>query len=86
MIASDTLKEDGFKLGDELELSSTDEKLTIVGFTDSARFNAAPVLYGEVTTFQKVKFGEGAAENETQINGIVVRGDDFLPSLHLMKI
>lgn len=77
VIASDTLKEDGFKLGDELELSSTDEKLTIVGFTDSARFNAAPVLYGDVATFQKVKFGEGAAENETQINGIVVRGDDF---------
>ena len=77
VIASDTLKEDGFELGDEIELSSTDEKLTIVGFTDSARFNAAPVLYGEVATFQKVKFGEGAAENETQINGIVVRGDDF---------
>ena len=55
MIASDTLKEDGFKLGDELELSSTDEKLTIVGFTDSARFNAAPVLYGDVTTFQRLR-------------------------------
>jgi len=77
VIASDTLKDDGFKLGDELELSSTDEKLTIVGFTESARFNAAPVLYGELTTFQKVKFGDGAAENEAQINGIVVQGDDL---------
>ncbi|MFJ7827374.1 ABC transporter permease [Psychrobacillus sp. NPDC096623] len=77
VIASDTLKEDGFELGDELQLSSTDEKLTIVGFTDSARFNAAPVLYGEIDTFQKIKFGEAATENETPINGIVVRAGDL---------
>lgn len=77
VIASDTLKADGFKIGDELELSSTDEKLTIVGFTDSARFNAAPVLYGKLSTFQNVKYGEGAEENANQINGIVVRGDNL---------
>ncbi|MDN7243303.1 ABC transporter permease [Planococcus sp. N028] len=76
VIAADALKEDGFKLGDTLKLSSTDESLTIVGFTDEARFNAAPVLYGDLATFQRVKFGEGAAENEDQINGIVVRTDD----------
>ncbi len=76
VIASDTLQDDGFKIGDELALSSTEEKLTIVGFTDSARFNAAPVLYGELSTFQKVKFGEGSEENKDQINGIVIRGDD----------
>ncbi|MCJ1909493.1 ABC transporter permease [Planococcus ruber] len=77
VIASDTIKEDGFALGDELELSSTDEKLTIVGFTEDARFNAAPVLYGDLGTFQRVKFGEAAEANEDQINGVVVRTDDI---------
>ena len=76
VIAADALKEEGFKLGDTLKLSSTDESLTIVGFTDEARFNAAPVLYGDLATFQRVKFGEGAEANKDQINGIVVRTDD----------
>jgi len=75
VIASDALKEDGFKLGDELELSSTEEKLTIVGFTEDARFNAAPVLYGDPSTFQRVKFGEVAEGNDDLINGIVIRAD-----------
>ncbi|WKA51483.1 ABC transporter permease [Planococcus liqunii] len=76
VIASDTLKEDGFALGDVVELSSTEEKLKIVGFTEDARFNAAPVLYGDLATFQRVKFGEAAEVNEDQINGLVLRTDD----------
>lgn len=75
VIASDSLKEDGFKLGDNLQLSSTEERLTIVGFTDEARFNGAPVLYGDLSTFHRVKYGEAAERNKDQINGIVVRTD-----------
>ncbi|WP_019414682.1 ABC transporter permease [Paenisporosarcina sp. TG20] len=77
VIASDALKAEGFKLGDELKLSSTDETLKIVGFTENARFNAAPVLYGELATFQRVKFGEAAEVSDDQINGIVLRTDDL---------
>ncbi|HWK23969.1 MAG TPA: ABC transporter permease [Ureibacillus sp.] len=73
VIASDALKEDGFDIGDTLSLSSSDVELTIVGFTDDARFNAAPVLYADLPTFQEVKFGEAAEQNEDQINGIVVQ-------------
>lgn len=50
----------GFNLGDQLSLSSSDQLLTIVGFTDQARFNAAPVLYSDLETFHQIKFGEGA--------------------------
>ena len=52
------------------------EVLTIVGFTDKARFNAAPVLYGDLSTFHRVKFGEAAEANKESINGIVVRADE----------
>lgn len=76
VIANDSLKQEGFQLGDELQLSSSDEVLTIVGFTDEARFIAAPVLYGDLATFQRVKFGEAAEVNEAHINGIVVREGD----------
>ena len=77
VIASDALKEEGFQVGDELQLSSSTEVLTIVGFTDKARFNAAPVLYGDLSTFQRVKFGEAAEANKESINAIVIRDDNI---------
>lgn len=74
VIASDALKEDGFKIGDTLDLSASDEKLKIVGFTDKASFNAAPVLYGELETFQKVKYSSNPSEEtENKISGLVLR-------------
>lgn len=73
VIVSDALKEDGFKVGDKLSLSSSEEVLTIVGFTDKARFNAAPVLYGDLSTFRRVKYGEAAEVNKESISGIIVR-------------
>lgn len=75
VIAGDALKDEGFKLGDTLSLSSTEETLKIVGFTDQARFNAAPVLYTDLETLQRVKFGE-AVGSDSQISGIVVRTED----------
>lgn len=45
VVADETLKEKGFKLGDTLSLSQSDEKLKIVGFSESAKYNASPVLF-----------------------------------------
>jgi len=77
VIADDSLKDKGFNLGDTLTLSSSDQQLTIVGFTDDARFNAAPALYATLSTFHQVKFGEAAEQNNDQINGIVVQDDSI---------
>ncbi len=77
VIADDSMKDEGFQLGDSLTLSSSDEKLKIVGFTENARFNAAPVLYANLDTFHVVKFGEGAEQQKDQINGIVIGDDSF---------
>lgn len=77
VIASDYLRDEGFSVGDELSLSSTDEKLTITGFTDKSRFNAAPVLYMDLPDFQKIKFGQAAEqmeEGEKTVNAVVVKG------------
>lgn len=75
VIANDSLKEDGFQIGDQLTLSSTDVTLTIVGFTDHAKFTAAPVLYGDLKTVQQIRYGNDIESYEDQINGIVVRTD-----------
>lgn len=77
VVAADSLKDDGFKVGDTLELSSTDVELKISGFTDNAKFNAAPVLYGTMGTFQDLRFGMAAKENRDQINGYVIRDKNY---------
>ena len=77
VIADDSLKEDGFEIGDKLSLSSLDTTLTITGFTDNAKFNAAPVLYTDLETVQQLRFGEGVEELDYQINGYVLRTDSL---------
>lgn len=54
VIADGTLKEKGFKLGDTLSLSQSEETLKIVGFTESAKYNASPVLFGNDQTIEKI--------------------------------
>jgi len=77
VIANDSLKEEGFQIGDELTLSSTDVTLKIVGFTDHAKFAAAPVLYSDLKTVQQIRYGNDIENYEDQINGIVVRTDNL---------
>lgn len=77
VIASDALKNDGFELGDSLHLASSDVTLTIVGFTDQARFNAAPVVYLPFDELQNIKFGEAVEMNKDRVNGLIVRSSSL---------
>ncbi|WP_153733104.1 ABC transporter permease [Sporosarcina obsidiansis] len=77
VIAADVLKDEGFAIGDTLELSSTDTKLEIIGFTDQARFNAAPVLYMNLDDLQQLKFGEAAEMNADLVNAIIIKDDNW---------
>lgn len=49
-----TLKDKGFKVGDEIKLSQSDEKLHIVGVSESAKYNASPVIFTNNKTIQKL--------------------------------
>jgi len=70
VIANDSLKEEGFEIGDELQLSATDETLIITGFTEDAKFNAAPVLYGSLETLEQLRMNDS-------VNGFVIRTDNI---------
>lgn len=54
VLADETLKNKGFKIGDTLSLSQSDEKLHIVGFTESAKYNASPVIFTNDATIAKI--------------------------------
>ncbi|HFN9245640.1 TPA: ABC transporter permease [Staphylococcus aureus] len=54
VLADETLKNKGFKIDDTLTLSQSDEKLHIVGFTESAKYNASPVIFTNDATIAKI--------------------------------
>lgn len=73
VVADETLKEKGFKLGDTLSLSQSDEKLKIVGFSESAKYNASPVLFSNNKTIQNIN----PSLTEDKTNAVVVKDKDW---------
>ncbi|HDD0317916.1 TPA: ABC transporter permease [Staphylococcus aureus] len=69
VLADETLKNKGFKISDTLSLSQSDEKLHIVGFTESAKYNASPVIFTNDATIAKIN----PRLTGDKINAVVVR-------------
>ncbi|MEG0293774.1 ABC transporter permease [Enterococcus sp.] len=76
VVADSSLKESkDYAIGDKIKISMNDKEMTIVGFTENAKYNVAPVLYTSLETIQEVRYGEMAGAQEIQVNAIVVRGE-----------
>ncbi|HEK6738050.1 TPA: ABC transporter permease [Staphylococcus aureus] len=73
VLADETLKNKGFKIGDTLSLSQSDEKLHIVGFTESAKYNASPVIFTNDATIAKINPRLAG----DKINAVVVRDTNW---------
>lgn len=73
VLADETLKNKGFKIGDTLTLSQSDEKLHIVGFTESAKYNASPVIFTNDATIAKIN----PRLTGDKINAVIVRDTNW---------
>ncbi|HEK6646542.1 TPA: ABC transporter permease [Staphylococcus aureus] len=73
VLADETLKNKGFKIGGTLSLSQSDEKLHIVGFTESAKYNASPVIFTNDATIAKIN----PRLTGDKINAVVVRDTNW---------
>lgn len=73
VLADETLKNKGFKISDTLSLSQSDEKLHIVGFTESAKYNASPVIFTNDATIAKIN----PRLTGDKINAVVVRDTNW---------
>lgn len=73
VLADETLKNKGFKIGDTLSLSQSDEKLHIVGFTESAKYNASPVIFTNDAIIAKIN----PRLTGDKINAVVVRDSNW---------
>ncbi|HEG8900813.1 TPA: ABC transporter permease [Staphylococcus aureus] len=73
VLADEMLKNKGFKIGDTLSLSQSDEKLHIVGFTESAKYNASSVIFTNDATIAKIN----PRLTGDKINAVVVRDTNW---------
>ncbi|MBI5975731.1 ABC transporter permease [Staphylococcus canis] len=80
VVADQTLRDKGFHIGDTLTLSQTDETLKIVGFTESAKYNAAPVLFGSNQTIENIN----PMLNQNTTNAVVVKDANW-KQVHIDK-
>lgn len=75
VVASETLKNDGFKLGDHLSAGKYDEELEIVGFIPESSYNIVPVIYTSLDTWRSIKYGDNPGM-QNMINGFVVQSKE----------
>ncbi|MDN6690611.1 MAG: ABC transporter permease, partial [Enterococcus sp.] len=74
-VADISLKDEyDLKLGETVKMAGNDKTLTIVGFTDNAKFNVAPVLYTTIGAYQEIRFETHGTNENTRINAIITRG------------
>jgi putative ABC transport system permease protein len=76
VVASDALKRLGLTLGDTLQFASGGTRYKVVGFTDHATFQTAPIVYMTLPTWRAVAAevsGMTGMRDDATIGAIVVR-------------
>lgn len=87
VVVNDSLaKEDGLQVGDQLKVAGSKQTLKIVGFTDEAMYNVAPVIYMSLADFQEIRFNQALPKETQKINAIVVRGQTKQVADNLEKV
>lgn len=55
LTADQGLYNDGYRLGDKVSLNGSKKEYTIVGFVKQAKLNVAPLIYGNIKIWQKIR-------------------------------
>lgn len=79
-------KENGLQVGDQLKVAGSKQTLKIVGFTDEAMYNVAPVIYMSLADFQEIRFNQALPKEAQKINAIVLREKPKQVANHLEEI
>ncbi|MDZ5552307.1 FtsX-like permease family protein [Enterococcus cecorum] len=87
VVVNDSLaKEDGLQVGDQLKVAGSKQTLKIVGFTNEAMYNVAPVIYMSLADFQEIRFNQALPKEAQKINAIVLREKPKQVANHLEEI
>lgn len=55
VVLDESLKDKGYRLGDQIKLNSTTTNYKVVGFVKNAKLNISPLAIGSLTTWQDLK-------------------------------
>lgn len=78
VVVSDELESEGVSLGQSLRFKGLDQELEVVGFTDNATFQTAPVVYVELSEWRALASdiaGMTGMKDQTTINALVTKGE-----------
>lgn len=73
VVIDQSLQDKGFKVNDIINLSQSDEKLHVVGVSESSKYNASPVIFTNNKTMEKIN----PALSSDKTNSVVVKDSNW---------
>ncbi len=82
-IVNETLKDEGFRLGDTFALDGTTESLTIVGFVKNQTYNHVTSVFIPIETWRKLAFAAPGSDKgiKDPVNAVMLQGKDIDPNV-----
>jgi len=79
VIANDSLKKEGYKIGDTLEIEGSLEKMKIVGFVTNETYNHLPSIFTTLDKWQAIQFAAPGSDKgiEKPVNAIMLQGENI---------
>ncbi len=77
VIANDTLKKKGFKIGDTLKIEGSLEKIKIIGFVNNETYNHLPAIFTTLDKWRSIQFAAPGSDKgiEKPVNAIMLQGE-----------
>ncbi|MFC6274131.1 ABC transporter permease [Levilactobacillus tangyuanensis] len=75
ILVDDSFRDNGYHLGDRVQLNSTSSRYRIVGFTHNAKLSVAPVIYGTLGTWRTLSH----VTADFKASGVVSNSATFKP-------
>lgn len=78
VIANETLKKKGIKLGDVVKLDGSVEEMKIVGFVQNETYNHLPAIFTTLDKWRAIRFAAPGSDNgiEKPINAVMIQGEN----------
>ena len=82
LLISDSLKAEGYKLGQNVRLGTTKRTVKIVGTYTSSTYMISPTVYTDIATLNRLKDMPVTSGNQQTINGFITKNGRFSRSDH----
>lgn len=81
VIVNESLKEEGFKLGDTLAINGSTQEMEIIGFTKNQSLSHQPVVFSSLDKLREYKYAAPGSDNgiKNAVNSILIQGEDVDP-------